>query len=179
MDDILHTCYNHNAVLVFVSHYSDVMMNTIKSLASRLFAQPFVQAQIKECQSSAPMAFVMGIHRWRVDSPRQGPVTLKMFPFDDVIVKNLLGLGLVVETHHKIVKLDDNSILTPMEIPLVKRISTIYAKCIHTSSMYSHSLMHRYQTGWFFFLRIPGTGERLEASGVIIMVTVCWLLLYR
>ena len=28
-----------------------------------------------------------GIHRWPVNSPHKGPVTRKMFPFDDVIMK--------------------------------------------------------------------------------------------
>ena len=37
-------------------------------------------------QSSAPLAFVRGIHRWPVNSPYKGPVTRKMFPFDDVIM---------------------------------------------------------------------------------------------
>ena len=30
--------------------------------------------------------FVRGIHRWSVDSSHKGPVTRKMFPFDDVIM---------------------------------------------------------------------------------------------
>ena len=34
-------------------------------------------------QSSAPLAFVRGKHRWPVNSPHKGPVTRKMFPFDD------------------------------------------------------------------------------------------------
>ena len=37
-------------------------------------------------QSSASLAFVRGIHRWPVNSPHKGPVTQKMFPFDDVIM---------------------------------------------------------------------------------------------
>ena len=37
-------------------------------------------------QSTASLAFVRGIHRWPVNSPHKGPVTLKMFPFDDVIM---------------------------------------------------------------------------------------------
>ena len=37
-------------------------------------------------QSSAPLAFVRGIHRWPVNSPHKGPVTRKMFPFNDVIM---------------------------------------------------------------------------------------------
>ena len=35
--------------------------------------------------SSASLAFVRGIHRWPEDSPIKGPVTRKMFPFEDVI----------------------------------------------------------------------------------------------
>ena len=36
-------------------------------------------------QSSASLAFVRGIHR--VNSPHKWPLTRKMFPFDDVIMK--------------------------------------------------------------------------------------------
>ena len=32
------------------------------------------------------LAFVRGFHRWPVNSPHKGPVTRKMFPFDDVIM---------------------------------------------------------------------------------------------
>ena len=35
-------------------------------------------------QSPATLAFVSGIHRWEENSPPKGPVTRKMFPFDDV-----------------------------------------------------------------------------------------------
>ena len=37
-------------------------------------------------QISALLAFVRGIHRRPVNSPRKGPVTRKMFAFDDVIM---------------------------------------------------------------------------------------------
>ena len=39
--------------------------------------------QIK-LQSPASLAFVRGIHRYPMDSTQKGPVTRKMFPFDDV-----------------------------------------------------------------------------------------------
>ena len=39
----------------------------------------------KKYQSSAPLAFVRGIHWWAVDSPHKWPVTRKRFPVDDVI----------------------------------------------------------------------------------------------
>ena len=37
-------------------------------------------------QRSASLAFVRGFHQWPVNSPYKGPVTQKMFPFDDVIM---------------------------------------------------------------------------------------------
>ena len=40
----------------------------------------------REYQSSASLTFVRGIHLWPMDSPHKGPVTRKMFPFDDVII---------------------------------------------------------------------------------------------
>ena len=42
-------------------------------------------ADQRKHQSSASQAFVRAIHRWPMDSPHKGPVTRKMFPFDDVI----------------------------------------------------------------------------------------------
>ena len=50
--------------------------------------KPFVQAQIKE-NIKAPchrQIFVMEIHWWPVDSPHEGAITRKMFPFDGVIM---------------------------------------------------------------------------------------------
>ena len=38
-------------------------------------------------QSSVSLAFVWGIHQWPVNSPHKSPVTRKMFPFNDVIIK--------------------------------------------------------------------------------------------
>ena len=44
-------------------------------------------ADRRKHQSSMSLAFVRGIHRWQVNSPHKGPVTRKMFPFDDVIME--------------------------------------------------------------------------------------------
>ena len=38
-------------------------------------------------QSSASLAFVWEIHRWPVNFPHKWPVTRKIFPFDDVIMR--------------------------------------------------------------------------------------------
>ena len=45
-------------------------------------------ADERKHQSSASMAFVRGNSPGPVNSPHKGPVTRKMFPFDDVIMKN-------------------------------------------------------------------------------------------
>ena len=51
--------------------------------------QPFVQVQIKENIKAPrhwPLWEEFGGDRWPVNSPHKGPVTHKMFPFDDVIM---------------------------------------------------------------------------------------------
>ena len=69
-----------------IPHYNDVIMGAMasKSPASRLFTRQFIDQ--RKHQSSAPLAFVRGIHRGPVNSPYKGPVTRKMFPFADVIM---------------------------------------------------------------------------------------------
>ena len=47
----------------------------------------YSNADHRKHQSSASLAFVRGIHRGPVNSPHKWPVTRKMFPFDDVIMK--------------------------------------------------------------------------------------------
>ena len=46
-------------------------------------------ADQRQHQSSASLAFVRGIHRGPVNSPHKWPVTRKMFPFDDVIMVSM------------------------------------------------------------------------------------------
>ena len=49
---------------------------------------------------SASLAFVRGIHRRPVNSPHKGPVTRKMFPFDDVIMYMTLPTRNPEESDH-------------------------------------------------------------------------------
>ena len=49
-------------------------------------------ANQRKHQRPASLAFVREIHRWPVNSPHKGPVTRKMFPFDDVIMSDDLKL---------------------------------------------------------------------------------------
>ena len=50
-----------------------------------------VYADQRKHQSSASLACVRGIHRWPVNSPHKAPVTRKMFPFDDVIMRKYVS----------------------------------------------------------------------------------------
>ena len=73
-------------------HYSDVIMG---GMASQITGVSIVNSTVcsganqRKHQSSASLAFVRGSHRLSVNSPHKGPVTRKMFPFDDVIIQML------------------------------------------------------------------------------------------
>ena len=66
------------------AHYSDVIMGVIVSqiTASRLFTQ-------RKHLSSAPLAFVRGIHQGPVNSLHKWPITRKMFPIDHIIMPHI------------------------------------------------------------------------------------------
>ena len=72
-----------------VFHYCDVIMSAMASQITGVSivysAVCSVADQIKN-QSSTSLAVVRGNHQWPVNSPHKGPVTRKMFPFDDVIM---------------------------------------------------------------------------------------------
>ena len=70
-------------------HCSDV---TMSPMASQITSPTIVYSTVysgtdqRKHQSPVSLAFVRGIHRSPVNSPLKGPVTQKMFPFDDVIM---------------------------------------------------------------------------------------------
>ena len=64
-------------------------MNTMVSQITSLtivYSAIYSGTDQRKHQSSASLVFVRGIHRSPVNSPHKGPVTRKMFPFDDVIM---------------------------------------------------------------------------------------------
>ena len=68
-------------------------MDTVASQITSLtivYTTVYSDADQSKHQTSASLAFVRGIHRGPVNSPHKGPVTRKMFPFDDVIMKHML-----------------------------------------------------------------------------------------
>ena len=82
-----------NMILASTSkqHYSDVIMGTIASQITSLtivYLAVYSGADQRKHQSSTLLAFVRGIHRSPVISPHKGPVTRKVFPFDDVIMSD-------------------------------------------------------------------------------------------
>ena len=81
-------------IVVYLSHtrsyYDDVIMGMMASLiTSRTIVYSTVcsDANQRKHQSSAPLAFVRGIHRGPGNSPHKWPVTRKMSPFDDIIME--------------------------------------------------------------------------------------------
>ena len=90
--------YSIGSWLHELHHYNDVIMGKIASQITSLtivYSTVYSDADQGKHQSSASLAFVWGIHRGPVNSPHKGPVTRKMFPFDDVI------MTLVVASHRK------------------------------------------------------------------------------
>ena len=81
--------YAYQFICHIATHYSDVIMS---AMASQINSVPIVCSTVcsgadqRKHQSSASLAFVRVIHRWSVDSPDKGPITRKMFPFDNVIM---------------------------------------------------------------------------------------------
>ena len=74
-----------------ITHYTDVIMSVMASQITSLtivYSTVYSGADQRKYHSSASLAFVRGIHRSPVNSPRKGPVTRKRYPFDDVIMSS-------------------------------------------------------------------------------------------
>ena len=70
-------------------HCSDVIMSAMASQITSLmfvYSTVYSGADQRKHQNSASLAFLMGIHRWPVNSPHKGPVTGIILPYDDVIM---------------------------------------------------------------------------------------------
>ena len=87
---MLSTLYINEPSVILWSHYSDVIMSTIASLINSLtivYSTVYSDTDQRKHQSPVSLAFVRGIQRRPVNSPHKWPVTRKMFPFDDVIMR--------------------------------------------------------------------------------------------
>ena len=78
---------NSSRLFFFNVHYSDVIMSAMVSqIISFVIVYSNSGAGQRKHQISASLAFVRGIHQWPVNTLHKGPVTWKMFPFDDDIM---------------------------------------------------------------------------------------------
>ena len=76
-----------------ILHHSDVIMSAMASQitgASIVYSTVCSGVDQRKHFSSASMAFVREIHQWPVKTPHKGPVTRKMFSFDDVIMGRII-----------------------------------------------------------------------------------------
>ena len=77
-------------------YYDDVIMGAMASQITSLtivYSTVYSDADQRKHQSSASLAFVRGIHRGPMNSPRKWPVVRKMSPFDDVIMIRILSIN--------------------------------------------------------------------------------------
>ena len=75
-------------------HYRDSIMNMLASLITNLtivYSTLYSGAYWNNHQSYASLAFERGIPRRPVNFPHKGPVTQKMFTFDDVIIRKKMS----------------------------------------------------------------------------------------
>ena len=73
-----------------IIHYVDVIRDMMASQITSLmivYSTVYSDADQRKHQSSTSLAFVRGIHRRPVNPPHKWPVTRKMLPFDDVIMR--------------------------------------------------------------------------------------------
>ena len=72
-------------------HYNDIIMSAVASQITSLtivYSTIYSVTDQRKHQSSTSQAFMRGIYRWLVNSPQEGPVTQKLFPLDDIIMKS-------------------------------------------------------------------------------------------
>ena len=76
-------------------HDGDIIIGTMASQITSLtivYSAVYSGTYQRKHQSSASLAFMRGIHQGQVNSPHKWPVTRKMCPFDDVIMRMSVSL---------------------------------------------------------------------------------------
>ena len=107
-----------NSVPSNSTHYSDVKLSAKASqITGILFTQPFVQAQIK---TNIKLRVAV------LCSPHKGPVTRKMFPFDDVIMN-------VIDWIYQIKAIDETIVLLVIANLIINILITIVTSFVFVS----------------------------------------------
>ena len=90
MNDCISPLYTNVTMYLCPSpdlHYNDVIMSTMASQITSLTIVYWTVYSIPKSKKTSKLYVtgLRGIHRWSVNSPHKGPLTRKMFPFDDLI----------------------------------------------------------------------------------------------
>ena len=117
------------------------MASQMTSLAI-VYSTIYSRADQRKHQKYTSLAFVWGIHRWPVNSPHKGPVTRKIVPFGDVIMKPLWVY--VSITHDDVIKWKHylcywpfcagNSLVTgkfPSQRPVTRSFDVFHDLCLN------------------------------------------------
>ena len=137
-------------------HYGDVTMGT---MASQITSLAIVYSTVNSSadkikhQSSASLAFVR-IYQWPVNIPHKGPVTRKLFPFDDVI----MGPDVVYRPHGSIMikafPCHDVIIAHILTHLLLDKMATFSQTIFSDSFLWMQNFMFWLKLQWSLFLRV-------------------------
>ena len=119
----------------------------MSAVASRItglmivYSSLFSDADQRKHRIFASLAFVSGIPRWQVNSPHKGPVTLKMSPFNDVIMnlESIANIDLYTSDSNSVMRIPKSP--TPSYLTIfsfVPRNFTII--CAQVLSMFEQGL---------------------------------------
>ena len=76
----------HEKLWALPNILSDAFITSSKRQPNDCLLNRLFKRRSKKTSKPVSLAFVRGIHRSTVNAPHKGPVTRKMFPFDDVIM---------------------------------------------------------------------------------------------
>ena len=143
------------------SHYDDVIMSLMASQITRhtiVYSTVYSDADQREHQSSAWLAFVWGIHRGPVNSPHKWPVTRKMYPFDDVIMHNklmmrtLIGMDITITSGWGweccVTAFHGRNYVTPAVASMIRRRHLVSPTLFTQQIYHAGCTIHDFTTSW-------------------------------
>ena len=151
----------------FISMTSLWARRLMKSPASRFFIQC---ANQRKHQSSPSLAFLPGIHQWPVNSPHKGPVTRKIFPFDDVIMYRSAAITTTLITWKGIMSVYDSNF--PSNYIRQSMIEHAFYSPDLLSTV-SLSLLHNFYFNMLIiliFMKIFGFQSHISVNGMAMII---------
>ena len=149
------------------------MVSQISSLTI-VYSTVYSGTDQRKHQSSASLAFVVGIYRWPVNSTHKLPVTRKMSPFDDVIMYQKQQIRITVQNFEDVpntiawlqLVYERSSSLWPSDALWCQRTrsSLLPNGPRGTTSMKFQTLYHFYPRKYFRKCRLQMVGHFLQAS---------------